>query len=127
MVNDTRSETNDEKFDRVMGKLTGLPDVKETRPSTVQDVTPIAGDVMTYIVQMMRTPDQGYVGFLQVVDGQGRARLILPHRLIERICQQRERLTDRSTPESRARRARARAAAKKRKDREARRARYAAK
>ena len=126
MVNDQQQQRADQKFDRVMGALTGLPDVRQTRPSTVVDTTPIVGDTTAYIVQTFRTPDQGFLSFLQVVDGEGRARFILPHRIVEAIVRQRMRLTDRSTPESRARAKAKRDRERKRKEREARKAKYAA-
>lgn len=126
MVTEQQKSQADQKFDRVMGSLTGLPDVKQTRPSTVLDTTPIVGDTRAYIVQTFRTPDQGFLTFLQIVDGEGRARIILPHKVVEGIVRQRTKLTDRSTAESRARKARTREVARKRKEKEARKAAWAA-
>ena len=126
-MNEELKSRADQKFDRVMGSLTGLPDVKQTRPSTVLDTTPIVGDTRAYIVQTFRTPDQGFLAFLQIVDGEGRARIILPHKVVEAIGRQRAKLTDRSTPDSRARKARTREVAKRRRERAERKARYAAK
>ena len=36
-------------FDRILGAIDGLPDVRKTRPSTFTDVVPILGDVSTLI------------------------------------------------------------------------------
>ena len=125
MVNEQSKSLSDQKFDKVMGSLTGLPDMKLTRPATVLDTTPIVGDTRAYIVQTYKTPDQGFLAFLQIVDGEGRARIILPHKVVEAIVRQRGKLTDRSTPESRARAAAKRARAKAKKEREARKTRRA--
>jgi hypothetical protein len=107
------------KFDRVIGMLHDLPDVKETRPSTVIGVMPILGDVQTYVVQTYR---QGadYFGFLQMVDAEGRERVIIPAKVMAAIYRQRESLQDRSTPESRARERKRRERQRRRKEHEKR-------
>ncbi len=104
-----------DKFDRIYGALEGLPGHRMTRPSTVMDSLPIVGNVTTYVVQSVRH-EEGVLTFLQIVDDDGRARLILPDKVSAAIAGQRERLFDRSTPDSRARKARQRALAQKRSD-----------
>jgi hypothetical protein len=112
-------------FDRVIGTLTDLPDVRQNKPTTVTTMLPIVGAVTTYVVQMYKSQESGHVLFLQVVDAEGRERFVLPHKVVEAIARQRERLADRSTPESRARKRKAGERARRRKEREARRATFA--
>lgn len=113
------------KFDRVLGMLHDLPDVKQTRPSTVTAVMPILGDVQTYVVQTYRQgPD--YIGFLQMVDAEGRERIVIPAKVMRAIYRQRDSLMDRSTPESRARDRKRRDRERRRKEREARREKWRA-
>ena len=113
------------KFDRIHSSLNGLPDTKMTRPSTLLDQLPIIGDTTTYVVQTHRAKDEGFTIFLQVVDAEGRERFVIPPKVAAAIYRQRQSLTDRSTPESRKRKADARARAKKKAEKVARRARYA--
>lgn len=113
------------KFDRIIGTLTGLPDVKQVKPTTVASVMPIVGAMVTYVIQTYRSKESGYVLFLQVVDAEGRERFVLPHKVVEAIYRQRDRLADRSTPDSRTRKRKSQELARRRKEREARRAAYA--
>ena len=99
-------QTAQPTFDRIFGKLDGLG--KSTKPSTVQTTTPIVGGVSTWIVQTMKTED-GFTVFVQMVDAEGRARFVLPDKVSQAIYRQRQSLTDRSTPQSRARKARSNA------------------
>lgn len=78
-------------FDRVIGSLDGIPGVRKTRPSTVTTVLPILGRSETCIVQTYRTED-GFVGFLQMVDAEGRARIVIPAQAMDAIARQRESL-----------------------------------
>ena len=113
-------------FDRIMGTLTDLPDVRQNKPTTVSTMLPIVGAVTTYVIQAYKSKESGYVLFLQVVDAEGRERFVLPHRVVEAICRQRDRLVDRSTPDSRARKRKAQERARRRAERETRRAAFAA-
>jgi hypothetical protein len=112
----TEQQRPTSKFDRVIGMLHDLPDVKETRPSTVIGVMPILGDVQTYVVQTYRQGGD-YFGFLQMVDAEGRERVIIPAKVMAAIYRQRDSLMDRSTPASRARDRARRERERKRKDR----------
>lgn len=91
------------RFDRVMGTLVGLPGVRATRPATVMQTIPILNDTTTVVVQSMKTEDDGYLIFVQVVDSSGHMRIVLPDKVARAIYRQREALADRSTPESRRR------------------------
>jgi hypothetical protein len=79
-------------FDRVIGSLHGLPDVRNTRPSTVTTVLPILGNVQTFVVQTYRD-ERGDTLALQMVDAEGRARIIVPPAVTDAIARQREALT----------------------------------
>lgn len=122
MSNDDRGnypESKREQFDRLLGTLHGLPDVRETRPTTVMQTVPILNQTTTAVVQTLRMEDEGFLIFLQVVRGDETIRLVLPDKVAAAIYRQRAALVDRSTPESRAR-------AKAKRDRERARAEKAA-
>lgn len=108
-------------FDRIRGQLEGLPGVTSTRPSTQVESLPLVGDVTTYVLETMRLDDGRLLTFLQIVDAEGRARIILPDKVVRAIVRQRDRLFDRSTPASRTRKARSRERARKREMRRQRR------
>jgi hypothetical protein len=114
-------------FDRVLGTLDGLPDVTSTKPSTVQTVLPFIGNVTTYVVRTFRSREAGFTGFIELVDVEGRARIVLPDKVMQALYRQRQSLTDRSTPESRARKAASKAKAKAKAERAKRKAAWAAK
>lgn len=84
--------TGPDRFDRVIGSLHGLPDVRNTRPSTVTTVMPILGSVQTFVVQTYRD-DRGDTIALQMVDAEGRARIIIPPAVSHAIARQRDALT----------------------------------
>ena len=114
-------------FDRVLGTLDGLPGVSSTKPSTVQSILPFIGAGATHVVQTYKDKEQGFMIFIQIVDAEGRARFVLPDKVCQAIYRQRQSLTDRSTPASRARRARKRQRERQRHEREERRRRWAEK
>ncbi len=109
------------KFDRVLGMLDGLPDVKQTRPSTVTTILPILGDSQTYVMRTFRQGSE-YIGFLEMVDADGRERIVIPSKVMAAIYRQRTSLTDNSTPASRARERKRKEREKARREREARKA-----
>jgi len=112
------------KFDRVRGGLEGLPGIKITKPSTVIDALPILGTVTTYIMETWRDDEHGFVMFLQLVDADGRERFILSDKVLRAIYRQRDRLVDRSTPQSRERKRRSAEREKRRRAKEIRRQRF---
>ncbi len=95
-----------DKYDRMLGALDGLPDVLQTKASTIRVVQPLGvGGSATYIVQTFRQQardDQGRVTasrdtvFLETVDGTQALRLVLPPAVADVIARQRDALTDRS-------------------------------
>ena len=102
-----------EPYDKVYAGFDGLPGVKRSRPATVTTSLPMVGDSTTYVIESLRG-DRGLVVFLQIVDQEGRARLVLPDKVVRTILRQSERLTTRATPASRKRQARSRTLTRKR-------------
>lgn len=120
-MSDDQSPIQRERFDRVHGTLTGLPDVRMTKPATVLESVPIINQTTTAVVQTYRNLEDGsFVIFLQLVDAAGHQRLVIPDRVARAIYRQRDALTDRSTPASRARKARSAERARKRAEHEQR-------
>jgi hypothetical protein len=82
-----------DKFDRILGALTDLPDVTRTKPSTIVAHSAIVGAAQTFIIQTLRQKDQGDTIFLQYVDDAGSVRLAIPPGVADAIARQREALT----------------------------------
>lgn len=114
-------------FDRILAGYDGLPGFKKTKPSTVIAAIPIVGTVTTYVVQSLRTEDGGFTVFVQIMDAEGRARFVIPDKVAQALYRQRQSLTDRSTPTSRAKRARKAQRERNRREKEARRQAWAEK
>jgi hypothetical protein len=98
-VNEQAYKTVD-KFDKVMGTLTSLPDVTHTKPSTVVSTTPLIGATQTFIIQTFRQIDRDGDDsksrdtlFMQYVDDTGSQRIVIPHGVIDAIVRQRDSLT----------------------------------
>jgi len=123
VINDPQQAT----FDRILGGLAHDPGVKRARPTTVITTLPIVGTTTTYVVQTHRTEEGEYIVFLQVVDAEGRERFVIPNRVAQALYRQRQALTDRSTPASRAARQRKIQREKARRDKETRRQAWAEK
>lgn len=88
-----------DKFDRVMGELTKLPDVTHTAPSTVVSTRPLIGATQTFIIQtyrqIQRDGDESKTEdtlFIQYIDDQGSSRFIIPHKAIQAILRQHDAL-----------------------------------
>lgn len=85
-----------DRFDHVYGQLHDLAPM--VRPTTITEALPIAGDVVTWVVQTAYHND-GTVTFLQAIDAAGQLRLVLPSKVVAAIVRQdaaiRERVTDR--------------------------------
>jgi hypothetical protein len=80
-------------FDRLMGALKNLPDVTEAKPSTVNVVSPLIGDVQTFIIHTFRQREIGDTIFLQYASAGGLVRVPIPPEVSDRIAQQRDALT----------------------------------
>ena len=84
-------------FDRLIGELDGIPDVVQTRPSTVRAVPPLGiGPSQLYIIQTFRHRERGDYIFLEhVADGQA-VRLVIPPSVADVIARQRDQVTGKS-------------------------------
>ena len=83
-----------ERFDRIYGQLVDIATM--SRPSTITEALPIAGNVTTWIVQAA-AHNEGYVVFLQSIDAEGQVRLVLPNKVVAAIVRQHFTLKDRIT------------------------------
>ena len=111
-MEETRAQST---FDRFHGMVDGMPGVVTTKPSAIKTSLPIVGGVTIATVQTFKSPEFGFAITVTLVDADGQAyNHILPNKVALAIYRQRQSLTDRSTPQSRARKARSAAAAKKR-------------
>ena len=123
MDDNTRAQTT---FDRFHALVDGLPGVTSTKPSAIKQSLPLVGGVTVTTVQTFRGEEFGFTITLTLVDAEGRAfNHILPNKVAAAIYRQRQSLTDRSTPASRAKARRSRERERKRKERTARKAAYA--
>lgn len=90
-------------YDRIYGQLTGLGPM--SRPSTVVEALPIAGNVTTWVVQTM-LHDGAPIVFIQSVDAETKLRVVLPPKVVRAILRQesvlRERASDRRSEERKA-------------------------
>ena len=99
-MDETRAQST---FDRFHARVHGLPDVTSTKPSAIKQTLPLAGQVTTETVQTFRGAEFGFAIAITVVDADGQAyNHILPDKVAKAIYRQRQALTDRSTPQSRA-------------------------
>ena len=113
-------------FDRILSTIVGLPDTKTTKPATILDVYPLLYEKnVTFVVQTHRNKEAGFTVFLQIVDAEGSRRVVVPPKVAAAIYRQRQALTDRSTPESRKRRAASAERKRQAAERAARKAAYA--
>jgi hypothetical protein len=82
-----------DKFDRMMGALTGLPDVSQVKPSTVVTMSPLIGEAQTFIVQTFRQREIGDTIFIQYASSDGLIRIAIPPAAADAIARQRDALT----------------------------------
>jgi hypothetical protein len=82
-----------DRFDRLIAGLKGLPDVAETQPSTILTHVPLLGNVQTFVVHTVRQRDQGDTVFVQCIDGADSYRIAFPPAVAAAIARQRDSLT----------------------------------
>lgn len=85
-----------DKFDLVIGSLNGRADVASVKPSTKQVYTPVIGGTQTFIVQTLRTKEEGDHIFIQYLDADGSFRMAIPPAVADLIARQREALTSKN-------------------------------
>jgi len=112
MTEERRPDTKDrdtlgrDDFDRLLGALTGLPDVTEGKPTTVTTIQPIIGTSQTFVVrtwrQLERFERKGKKGevkdvsrsldtiFIECIRSDGGYRIALPPKVADTIARQRE-------------------------------------
>src|SRR5437667_11154395 len=77
-------------FDRILGDLTGLPGHDLSRPATITTALPILGSAQTYVVRTMRTPDNRFIGFVEMIDANGKLRIAIPQKAMAALYRQRD-------------------------------------
>lgn len=97
---DQPSSAMPDAFDRLLGSLHGLPDVTQTKVSTIRTVTPLLGTSEIYIVQSFRQAERGDTIFLERVSKDGSVRIALPPSVSNAIARQRDSLTGKSRRKS---------------------------
>lgn len=90
-------------YNRVVGNLDGLPDVRKTRPTTVATVHPLIGEAQTFVIQTYRQHEQGDTVLLQYIDAETSYRIVIPPKVADTIARQRDALTKRGRSETGAR------------------------
>ena len=80
-------------FDRVRRNLKGLPDTVTAGPSTIETFTPLVELAETWIVSTVRQKERGDIIFLQIIDGSGGRRFVVPPDVADAIARQRDSLT----------------------------------
>lgn len=83
-------------FDRVRRQLNGLPDTVTAGPSTIETFTPLVELAETWIVSTVRQRERGDIIFLQIIDGNGGRRFVVPPAVADAIARQRETLVSKS-------------------------------
>lgn len=92
-MTETNAPTMPDMFDRAIGLLHDLPDVTQSKPSTIVSVMPMLGRAQTFIVQTYRQAERGDFIFVQTVDADGSIRIAIPPSVADAIARQRDALT----------------------------------
>jgi hypothetical protein len=99
------SNNRNNRFDRTLGSLIGVPGVLKTAPTTVRAATPMTGEAQTFIVQTFRRKEIGENGdggrseefvVIEYVDDAGSIRIVIPPNVVNVILRQHDALTGRS-------------------------------
>lgn len=87
----TAARTTD-PFDKLLSSMIGLPNGAHTQPSVVQAID-FYGHTTSYMIQSVRTEEQGVTAFVTQVNAQGSVRTILPQNVLAVIDRQRASIT----------------------------------
>lgn len=79
-------------FDKMLSGMIGLPNGAHTKPSIVQAID-FYGHSTAYMIQTVRTEDQGVTAFVTQVSAAGSVRTILPQEVLAVIDRQRSSIT----------------------------------
>lgn len=77
-------------YDRLMASLADLPDVSRSRATPVRVITPLLGNVETFIIQTYRQRDQGDTIFVERSGPEGLERYYLPPKVVKVLIRQRD-------------------------------------
>jgi hypothetical protein len=90
---DAPSAAMPDTYDRLLGSLHGLPDVTNTKLTTIRTITPMLGTSESFTIQTYRQRDRGDTIFLECISKDGFIRLAIPPAVSEAIARQRDALT----------------------------------
>jgi hypothetical protein len=95
-----------DRFNRAIGALVGIPDVISCKPTTIRATVPLAGEAQTFIIQTFRqrqagaTPEEpgttDETVFLEYVDEAGSIRIVIPPPVVRAILRQHDSLAARA-------------------------------
>lgn len=81
-------------FDKLLSSMVGLPNGAHTQPAVVQS-SDFYGNTTSFMIQTVRTEEEGVTAFVTQVNAQGSARYILPSAVLAVIDRQRAAITTR--------------------------------
>lgn len=79
-------------FDKLLARLVGLPNGAHTKPAVIQSID-FYGNATSFMIQTVRTEDEGITAFVTQVDASGSVRSILPQSVLAVIDRQRSAIT----------------------------------
>jgi len=79
-------------YDRLMAALDGIPDSAKSRPTPVRVITPLLGNVETFIVQTFRQREEGDTIFVEHTGPDGYERYYLPPPVVRVLMRQRDQI-----------------------------------
>lgn len=93
MADDTTKAAD--AYDRAYGALDGLPGGITSGRATVQQTTPLVGNVETWVTQAIRVPEVGETWFVQVLSSERSLRLVIPPRVVAALQRQHDGMAQR--------------------------------
>jgi hypothetical protein len=76
-------------FDKLLSTMIGMPNGANTSPTVVQAID-FYGNTTSYMVQSVRTEEQGVIAFITLVNSQGSQRWVLPQSVLAVLDRQRD-------------------------------------
>src|ERR1035437_7007120 len=92
----TERKARGDIFDRTIRSMNGLPDVINTKATTVRSLSSVLKLSQTFIVQTYRQRDEGDTIFIEYIGVEGSLRLALPPIVSDIIARQRDAIIDKS-------------------------------
>lgn len=81
-----------DQFDRLLSDMIGLPNGANTKPTVIQAMD-FYGNTTSYMIQTVRTEEDGVTSFVTQVNAQGSVRYILPSAVLTVIDRHRVSIT----------------------------------